>query len=414
MIVQYWTETTYTDESNYDLVTRTIPDNHWNILYRDVLKDLDESVRVINETEYPVNEDPKVKQNKLAIAEIHIIYTYSILVETFGDVPYSQALDVNNLLPGYDNGLEIYTDLIGRLDEAISTLDPAFESFGLADNVYQGDVGQWLKFANSLKLRMGMVLSDVEPGLAATTVESAAPGVFTSNDDNASMLYLSSSPNTNPLYADIVASGRHDFVPTSTIIDKMNELEDPRRPSYFTLFEGAYVGGVNGAANDYTTFSHIADPILVPTFEGTILDYAETEFFLAEAVERGFNVGGTAEEHYNNAITASILYWGGTEEETNTYLAQPEVAYSTAEGDFKQKIGTQKWLALYNRGIEAWTEWRRLDYPILEAPADAVSETPKRFTYPIAEQTLNGESYSSASDRIGGDVVETKLFFDLF
>ncbi len=414
LFAQYWTETTYTDESNYDLVTRTIPDNHWSVLYRDVLKDLDESGKIITTTVYPITESPLVKQNKLAIVEIMKVYTYSILVETFGNIPYSEALNVDILLPVYDDGLTVYKDLLERLNAAITQLDPAEGSFGIADNLYQGDVAGWIKFANSLKLRMGMVLADVDPATAEAAVISAAPLVFTSNSDNAALVYSGASPNTNPLFADLVASGRHDFVPTSRLIDVMNNLEDPRRPFYFTRYEGEYVGGEYGIENDFTTYSHIADRIQEPIFEGTILDFSEVEFLLAEAIERDFAVGGTAEEHYNNAIEASITYWGGTEAEVAGYLANPLVAYTTAEGSFKEIIGTQKWLALYNRGFEAWTEWRRFDFPILVAPPDALSVVPLRYTYPIAEQTLNGANYKSASDAIGGDDVGTNLFWDKF
>ncbi len=424
MIVQHWTETTYTDESNYDLFTRTIPDNIWDVLYRDVISDLTEAKRVIEETEYSVAEDPAVKTNKLGITEILLVYSYSILVETFGDVPYSEAMDVENPTPAYDDALTIYTDLIVRLSAALASLNPDHPSFDLADNLYQGDVANWIKFGNSLKLRMGLLLADVAPQVAQPAVEEAvAAGVISSNDENANLVYLSADPNTNPLYSDIVASGRHDFVLANTLVDVMNSLEDPRRQYYFTLADTssetgveklAYVGGVYGASNDYFAFSHVADRIVVPTFEGTLFDFAETELLLAEAVERGYSVPGTAEEHYNAALMASLEYWGGTEEEAATFLMNPEIAYATAPGDWKQKLGLMTWLTLYNRGFEAWSAWRKFDYPQLVAPEDAMSDVPLRFTYPITEQTLNAESYNAAAEAIGGDDVSTKLFFDVF
>ncbi len=156
-----------------------------------------------------------------------------------------------------------------------------------------------------------------------------------------------------------------------------------------------------------------------PTFKGNIFDYAEVEFLLAEAVERGYSVSGTALDHYNNAIAASIEFWGGKTSDITTYLAQPEVDYasaiaaSSASEPWKEVIGTQKWLALYSRGFEAWTEWRKFDYPILIPPADAVSVTPLRYTYPIVEQTLNASGWSAAASAIGGDDVGTRLFWDL-
>ncbi len=413
LFVQYWTETTYLDESNYDLTTRTIPDNHWDVLYRDVLKDFKESSRIITETSYGADPSPNVKKNRLAIVEVMSVYTWSVLVETFGDVPYTEALDIATPLPKYDDGLTIYKDLIARLNVAIADMDPTNGSFGDADNMYQGDVALWLKFANSLKLRMGLLLSDIpsQSAFAQTTVEDAvAGGVFTSNGDNARLVYLAAQPNTNPVYNDLVASGRHDFIPTSVIVDRMNTLSDPRLPFYFTQIGGAYVGGENGMTNAYNSYSHVADLIQTPTFEGMIMDYSEVEFLLAEAAAVGYSVGGTAATHYDDAITASITYWGGTSADATTYLANPAVAYAAA--NYKQCIGEQKWLALYNRGFEAWTSWRKLDFPALVAPADAVSDIPVRYTYPIEEQTLNGANRSAAASAIGGDDVATKLFWD--
>jgi hypothetical protein len=432
LIMQYWCETTYIDESNYDLDTRSIPDNHWDRLYRDVLKDLSESSKIIKATVLLPSEDPIVKANKLLIIDIMSVYTYSILVETFGNIPYSGAMDnslsssalnLNIPLPKYDDGLKIYKDLINRLNKDIVELDNNSGSFGNYDNMYHGDVTSWIKFANSLKLRMGMLLSDIpnEQVFAKTIVEEAAPNVFNSNADNAKIIYQLNQPNTNPIYVDLVASGRNDFVPTSVIVDTMNALNDPRRPFYFTLLDGVYVGGENGASNDFTASSHVADKIQEPTFEGILFDYSEVEFLLAEGIERGYAISGSAESHYNNAIKASIKYWAAVSQSTidaeaaaNDYLANPKVAYQTAAGDYKQKIGTQQWIAYYNRGFEAWTEWRRLDFPKLVAPPDALSAFPLRYTYPIEEQTLNGANYKSASSAIGGDAVDTKLFFDIY
>lgn len=134
-------------------------------------------------------------------------------------------------------------------------------------------------------------------------------------------------------------------------------------------------------------------------------------------------VGGTAEEHYNNGIDASILEWGGTEAQANAYMAQTTVKYTTAQGSYKQKIGVQSWIALYNRGFDAWTQWRRLDYPVLGVPfmgafdPFANDETPAvitRFTYPVIEQNLNKQNYNDASAAIGKDQITQKLWFDKF
>ena len=123
------------------------------------------------------------------------------------------------------------------------------------------------------------------------------------------------------------------------------------------------------------------------------------------------NVGGTAEDHYNKGVTASIMSWGGA---VGDYLDHPDVNYSTAEGDWKEKIARQEYIALYNRGFDAWTLIRRLDYPDMAVPVNALSEFPVRFTYPILEQNINTSNYNTASAAIGGDEVTTKLFWDLY
>jgi hypothetical protein len=421
LFTQQWTETTYTDESNYDLTTRTTPDNLWDIMYLNCLKNFNEAAKVMEATPAGA-DDPAVKQNKLAINDVLQVYCYDVLVTAFGDVPYSQALDIDkNPLPKYDDALTVYKALLTRLSTDITNMNASFGSFGAADNMFGGDVGMWLKFSNSLKLRMALVLADADDATAKAAAEEAAPGVIASNADNAKIIYSSVPPNTNPIYIDLIASGRHDFVPANTLVDSMNSLQDPRRAFFFTQIDTsseagvvkmAYVGGVYGASNDFTKYSHVADLIQTPTFPGTLFDYAEVEFLLAEAVSRNYSVGGTAEDHYNKAIAASIEDWGGTALDAAAYLANPRVAWATAHGDWKEKIGMQSWFAYYNRGYESWTQWRKLDFPLLAPPPDALSAIPLRYTYPIEEQTLNPANWKSASTAVGGDAVTTKLFFD--
>lgn len=380
-----------------------------------MLADLKEAKRLVTEDEFL---DAEVKNNQLAQIEMMEVYTWFVIVTTWGDVPYTEALDPNNSLPAYDDARTIYNDLLSRLDTAIGLVDPAASGFEEGDVFYNGDMSQWLKFGNSLKLKMGMVLADVDPDRARTAVEEAAPNVFTSNADNAVFPYLSAPPNNNPISDNVKGpfTSREDYVAANTLVDIMNALDDPRRPEYFTDVDGEFRGGIYGFENNYSNFSTVSAKIADPTFEALLLDYSEVEFLLAEAVERGFNVEGTAEEHYNNAVTASITYWGRSEEEAAAYLAQPDVNYNTAPGDWRQKIGTQKWIALYNRGFDAWLEWRRLDAPDLQPPAiegAAQLTIPKRLIYPINEQTLNPENRAAAAAAIGGDDASTRLFWDV-
>jgi hypothetical protein len=204
----------------------------------------------------------------------------------------------------------------------------------------------------------------------------------------------------------------------------MNAMKDPRRSVFFTTVNdeseadgGVYKGGAYGFVNTYTDFSRVSTKIQDPALEGLFIDYSEVEFGLAEAVERGY-ITGSAAEHYNKAVTASITYWGLTVAQATAFLAQPTVAYTTAAGTYKQKIGMQKWIALYNRGWEAWVEWRRLDFPKLLPPTGGNAPDglaiPVRIIYPGNEQTLNGENRTAAGDAIGGDLATTKLWWDKF
>lgn len=413
-IVQYWAATTYPQESRYDLGNRNIPQNWWTIIYRDVLRDLNESLSLIRAEPQGTAAQEIERQNRIAIVKIVRTHAFYVLVNTFGDIPYTEAMNIDDPTPAYDDQQEVYMALLDTLNASINELDPSEGSFGSADLVYRGDVESWFKFANSLKLRMAMVLADVDYNTAKTLVEEAAPNVFTSNDDNAAFQYLSTPPNTNPIWSNLVQSNRNDYVPANTLVNAMNEREDPRREFYFSTDpNGGYSGGIYGSGNSFSNFSHVSDMVLEPDFPSVLMDYAEVEFLLAEAVERGMNVGGTAEEHYNNAVTASITYWGGSESDANTYLSRPDVAYGSAPGPWQQKIGVQEWIALYLRSFDAWVVWRRLDYPDLQAPPSAITPIPVRYTYPSNEQNLNEENYAQASSAIGGDAVTTNLFWDI-
>jgi hypothetical protein len=416
LFAQYWTETTYTDESNYDIVNRTIADLTFRTYYRDILMDLDKAKNYIEGEVYVEDIENReiVRKNRLAIVDMLTVFCYQDLVNIFGNVPFTEALDIENLSPAYDDAFTIYKDLLTRLDNDIAGLGSnSLGSYDSDDLYYSGDNSMWIKFGNTLKVRMGIMLADADPVLSKTVVESAYKDAFAFGE-NCQLIYPGAT-NSNPLYVDLVASGRHDFVPANTIIDTMNYLKDARRAVYFTMYQGAYKGGIYGRSNSWSRYSHIAPAIKEPTFPMVILDYTELAFYLAEAKERNYNVDGSAESYYNDAIKSSFVHWGLPLDSANTYLANPEIGYNTAPGTWKQKIGLQAWLAFYIRGLEGYTSWRRLDYPVMKlppAPKSDDGQVPKRFTYPINEQTLNRDNYYEASQAIGGDLMSTKLFWD--
>ena len=409
--VKHWAMAVYQDEAQYDFSTRNIPQAWWTSLYRDVLVDLKESARLITAD---ATVDPGVKANQLAIVDLMQVYTYNILINSFGDIPYTEALDPTKLFPKYDDAKTVYTDLLKRVADDIGKLKTTSGSFSASEDlVYKGSVAKWIKFANSMRMKMGMIIADADNATAKAAVEASDAGAMSSAADNALFTYLGSTPNTNPLYADIVLGGRGDYVAASDLMDQLVALNDPRKPLYFGVNNaGLYQGGVVGKVNTYSDMSKPSAQVSAAPAPLVLLDYTETEFYRAEAIERGYTVAGTAETHYNNAITSSIVFWGGTASDASTYLAQSQVAYTTATGNYKQKIGTQKWLALYNRPFEEWTELRRLDFPVLTLAVGAKSGFPVRYQYPNNEQQLNGTNYTAAAAKIGGDKVETKLWWD--
>jgi hypothetical protein len=411
---QTWTETQYTTEAHYVLSAYNSPDNWWGNLYAGVLNNL-----VDAKAAFPVTvTDPGTLRNDLIITDILEVYAYNLLVSTYGNIPYSQAENRSIPFPKYDDAKTVYYDLLMRLDTCIAGLNTASPAMGAADQIYKGSITKWKKFAATLKLKMAMVLADIDPSTAGKKVQEAvATGVFAANSDNAQVAYQASpTGNTNPVWQAIVNSGRHDFCPASLLISTMNNWNDPRLPLYFTTVGGVYKGGTAGATNQFSVYSTFSAQWIAPTYPSDLLDYSETEFLLAEAVERGFLTGGnTAEQYYDAGITASITFWGGAVSDANTYLAQPAVAYSTAAGNYKQKIGYQEWIAMANRGWDSWTSIRRLKQPnidVVSPPQGAITTMPIRFYYPLREQTANPVNWAAAAKTIsGGDVVTSKLFW---
>jgi hypothetical protein len=410
---QYWQETTYLNESQYDIFYRGIPDADWNVLYLNVLENLvqADSLAKIQVT------DPGTLANVHAQIDITAISAYYYLLTTYGNVPYSAAFDiVGDAFPKYDDAMTVYKALLTRLTADIAALNDASPGVGSADQtVYGGDIDAWEKYANSLLLKMGITIADADNATAQAAVEAAAPNVFASNDDNAYYNYQTAPPYDNPIYDFFILGARfEDFVGCTTFITQLQSNNDPRLPLYFTTNSDTssnYTGVPPGDGGSYFGHAKPAPPIYSSTFRGDFLDYAEVEFYLAEAAARGYNVGGTADAFYKNGVEASILQWGGAQADADTYYAQPSVTYATAAGPWQQKIGTQAWIAFYNRGWDGWIDTRRLNYPVLPVPDQAVSTFPERFTYPVTETNVNSDNYKAAAAAIGGDLVTTPLFF---
>lgn len=418
IFAQSWTENTYVSEARYVLSASDAPSGWWNVLYAGGTSSVLNNLVSAKKEALKDVTDADVLKNDLIIENILEVYTYSLLVNTYGNIPYSQAFHDSIPFPEYDDAKTVYYDLLNRLDTSISKLNTNAASWGKYDQFYGGDASKWKKFAATLKLKLALVIADADPATASTKVKEAVDaGVFTSNNDNALLQYQSSpTGNTNPVYQAFIS--RHDYSPANLIVNTLLAWNDPRLSLLYKKYNGTYLGAVPGAGNGYVKFSQFSDQWLSPSFAGDILDYAETSFLLAEAVERGFITSGTAEQFYNNGITASIEYWGGAASDAAAYLAQPAVAYATATGNWKQKIAYQEWIAYANRGWDAWTLIRRLGYPDIDdinPPVGANGKLPRRFYYPGNEASSNSTNWAQAVQAVtngAGDVASVNLWWN--
>lgn len=413
--MQQWTSTLYTDTDRYVQI-----EYDFTPVYYQGLRDIQE---VIN-----LNTDPETADraafsgpnvNQIAVARILKAWAFHNLTDIWGDIPYSETLQgAENVTPAYDPQEQIYPSLLTELDEAWSQIDEAAGSIE-GDLVYQGDMRQWKLFAQSLRLRLGMRLTEVAPELARKTVTDAlSKGVFGSNDENAHFTYNEQVPFVNPWYNEFHLE-TITLAVSNTMIDRLTTLNDPRLPYFAEEADafGEYIGmpfGVNAAIAGSIRNEEVslpADQITTPTFPAVLQSYAEVLFLKSEAAARGWT-SEDASQLYEQAVAASFEQWGTPTDQLETYLVQPEVAYDAT--NFRKSIGEQKWLALYTQGMEAWAEWRRLDYPELMPAPDAAAgrDIPRRKGYPLSEISLNRDNYETAIARQGPDVMSTRVWWD--
>lgn len=417
-LTQQIAETTYTDETNYDLVTRNQPRNFFNRMYDRVLKNYSDAMVQLEKE----GNTPAVQNNKWATLEISSVYAWEVLVDTYGNVPYSEALKAPAVLsPKYDDAKTIYTSLLTRLDAAIAKIDTNADGYA-SDYAYHGDMNKWKRLANSIKLRLAMNLADVDAAASKTAAESAiASGVLASNADNYAMSF-DGSQFKSPFHDELVASGRFDFVPTKLVMDYMNANNDPRIPILFNpavdgANAGQYPGGTFGSLNAYTQNANLGNKTTGKYFSSatgpiTLLSYAEVMFLRTEAAARGYNAGGTAATLFSSAIQASMDQYKVTPASAAVYKAA--VVYDAV--NWKRSIGKEAFIALFgDQAFASWNFIRRLDNPVMVNPANSrLDGVPVRLPYSDQEYVLNPANVKAAATAIGGDNALTKLFWDKF
>ena len=412
---QHYAKIQYVDEDTYWIRSQNI-DAYWNGFYAGGLQDL---TLVLQKT-YP--EQPGLAGPAMVMKQ----WTYGVMTDTWGDIPYSEAnMGVENITPAYDPQEEIYAGILATLDEAEEMMGTAEEDYGSADPIYGGDLELWQKFANSLRLRYAMRMSNVDEQTARTVIAAALAedaGVFESNADNAVLAWPGDGSNDAPLYTNFRT--RDDHRVSATLVDTLKSLDDPRLAVYAQPTEDdptVYVGVPNALENPtllgLTKTSKIGEIFSEPTSPSVLMAYPEVEFILAEAAERGFpGVTGTAAEHYYAGIRASMQMYGISETAITDYINQPEVTYAGGAAGLVQ-IALQKWIALYGQGSEAWAEWRRTGVPTLVGGPAAITPgraVARRLTYPGTEQSFNASNLDAAVAALdGGDDLLSRVWWDV-
>lgn len=393
-------------------------DLYWQTMYASALSDANAVLEKGRESADPLVE---------GVGLTWRAWLFHQVTDLWGDVPYSEALraDEGMVTPVYDAQQDIYLGLLADLATAQDLLlSGSGAGFASGDILYEGDYELWRRFANSLRMRLAMRMSEVDPTTAAAEfVDAYADGGFLSNADNA-MLEWPGNPYENPVHEDWQL--RDDFGVSERMITTLQELADPRLEMYAepAAEDGAFRGLQNNVATpplSISNYSRIGDfwranGAATPT---PIMTYAELLFLQAEAAVRGWIAGDPA-TLYADAIRANMrMYdpWGPeaapTDAEVEAYIAQPAVAYSPATGI--EQINLQKWIALYMNGSEAWANQRRIDVPVLEPGPDlGLPRLPVRFAYPGAEQSLNAANLQAAVDRQGGGLgLVTPVWWDV-
>ncbi|WP_221390687.1 SusD/RagB family nutrient-binding outer membrane lipoprotein [Dyadobacter sp. NIV53] len=413
MYVQQFGDITYIEDSKYKTINFS-----YNAWYSGPLVNLQHIIDLnSNEATATSAAANGSNANQIATARILKAYFFQWMTDRWGDIPYSEALKGDeDFTPAFDKQEAIYTDLFKEWKEAAAQFDGGKAFTG--DILLSGDTAKWKKFANSLRLIAALRLSKVKPDMGKQEfVAALADGVFTSNADNVQYKYLSESNNENPLYNNYTVTNRKDYALSDVFVNYLKKVADPRLPFLAAKnINGEYVGVPYALGGTKAQDVSLIGTILAQQNSAiNVMTYAEVLFAQAEAAKLGWTTGN-AKTLYEAAVTASLQQWMGTgytEAAAKAYLAMPDVAY--AEATALEKIGNQRWIALFYQGTEAWSEWRRTGFPVLKPAAATLNggtEIPRRLAYPVTENTLNKVNYQAVVSSQGADDQYTKVWWD--
>ncbi len=389
----------------------TVSIGTWENLYNSSLVNLEQVIELAG----PGGQYENV--NYEGIALVMRAFTFSYLADAFGPIPYSEALKgaaeepINS--PTYDSVEDVYAGVLEELklaNEKLSVNGPRVDG----DIMFNGDVLRWKKFANSLRIKIANRQAAKKPAESRAIMQEilsspATYPIFTGNDDYAELDHANVIGSRNKMFD--VFSTRSDWNISKTLVDKLLELEDDRISVYaLPLSDGTFVGLPNGltdVAASSISASTIGQKFLEPDAPSILMTYSELMFILAEAALDG-DISGDYMDYFEKAVSGSFEQHG---------LAMPADYIGRLGTIDKETLMTQKWIALFGQGIEAWTEYRRTGFPQMPTPdprAIFVNEgvLPTRIEYPPSEYSLNMSNLEQGIQLLGGaDNMRSKLWW---
>ena len=371
-------------------------------------------------------------------------WIYSMLTDTYGDVPYFESNKAKKELggiiePKFDKQKDIYLDIFKQLEKANDLLKANAAIPASSDPVYYGNISRWRKFGNSLYLRLLMRISgkaEVSAEVIAKIkdiVETNAANypIMTSNDESAILRFTGVPPYTSPLVTVREQDFRFPGI-ASFFIDNLVVWNDPRIDislgtnginrwaiaPYQGAFTGIPSGYVPGTVPDKKSYFYSmtsTSSLQTEPLAGMIMNYAELKFILAEAALKGW-ISSSAETHYNDGVLASIKQWlPNWNVPVTTYLQNADMQWATATTmDMRmERIHLMKYYALFLVDLQQWFEYRRTGRPILPKGAGLKNNgvMPARMTYPVYVQSTNPTNYKAAVAGQGPDVISTQVWW---
>ncbi len=370
-------------------------------------------------------------------------WVYSILTDTYGDIPYSQsnlARDSALYEPKFDKQKDIYAGMFDKLEQANILLDSNKAIPASADPVFAGDILKWQKFGNSLYLRLLLRLSgksEVNNLVIAkikdiVETNAAKYPIMTSNADNAILAFTGVGPYVSPLSTGVREQDYRAPSLASFFIDHLSVWNDPRIDislgtnginrwaiaPYMGSFSGiqsGYLPGAEPIKKSYFYSITSLNSLQKDPMTGIMMTYAELRFILCEAAVKGW-ISGSAETYYKSGVQSSITQWLPTwSVPIDNYLMSADIQWdNTATPDAKmEKLHLQKYYALFMTDLQQWFEYRRTGHPVLPIGPGVQNGRvmPARMVYPVYVRSTNPTNYQAAISTQGPDEISTRVWW---